>query len=100
MMQIEVVSILIGIITIIIAFFLAVKKKIHLLRGYNHQRMSQRNKQKLINLISSCNLICGTILILVPIMLPWWWTMNAIYFVLFANVSILIYSNIVLVDKK
>ncbi|MFP7494933.1 DUF3784 domain-containing protein [Terribacillus saccharophilus] len=99
MIQIEIISVLIGIILIVIAFLLAVKKKLHLLRGYNHQRMSQRNKQKLIDIVSSSNLMCGTILILVPFMLPWWWTVNTIHFVIIANLVILIYVNKTLVDK-
>lgn len=97
-MQIQIISGLLGIVFIVVAYLVAVKKKLHLLRGYNQQRI-RKKRQKFINLVSSFYLITGAVLIIVPFTLSWSWSATALEIMLILNLIILIYVNKTMVEK-
>ncbi|MFS0561881.1 DUF3784 domain-containing protein [Terribacillus sp. 179-K 1B1 HS] len=96
-MEHEIFSVFLGVVFIVLAYLVNVKKMVSILRGYNQQRI--RDKQKFIDLVSPFYLISGTILILVPFIFPSEWSIVAMQLVILANLILLIYVNVKLVDK-
>ncbi|SNZ11415.1 hypothetical protein SAMN05421503_2040 [Terribacillus aidingensis] len=78
-------------------YFINVKKKLRFLRGYNQERI--RDKKKFIELASAFYLVSGFILILVPFVFPAEWSIAAIQYVVLANFVLVIYVNVMMVDK-
>ncbi|PAD39186.1 DUF3784 domain-containing protein [Terribacillus sp. 7520-G] len=96
-MEHEIFSVFLGIVFIVLAYLVNVKKMVGILRGYNQQRI--RDKQKFIDLVSPFYLVSGAILILVPFIFSPEWSMVAIHLVIMANLILLIYVNVKMVDK-
>ncbi|WP_077308335.1 hypothetical protein [Terribacillus halophilus] len=96
-MEIQIMSVFIGVVFVISAYFINVKKKLRFLRGYNQERI--RDKKKFIELVSAFYLVSGAILILVPFIFSWVWSIAAVQYVVLANLVLIIYVNVKMVDK-
>jgi hypothetical protein len=96
-LEIQIMSVFIGVVFVISAYFINVKKKLRFLRGYNQERI--RDKKKFIELVSAFYLVSGAILILVPFIFSWVWSIAAVQYVVLANLVLIIYVNVRMVDK-
>jgi hypothetical protein len=96
-LEIQIMSVFIGVVFVISAYFINVKKKLRFLRGYNQERI--RDKKKFIELVSAFYLVSGAILILVPFIFSWVWSIAAVQYVVLANLVLIIYVNVKMVDK-
>ncbi|QXE00576.1 exonuclease [Terribacillus sp. DMT04] len=96
-MEVQIMSVFVGVVFVILSYFINVKKELRFLRGYNQERI--RDKKKFIELASAFYLVGGFILILVPIVFPAEWSIAAVQYVVLANLVLIIYVNVTMVDK-
>ncbi|WP_228409678.1 DUF3784 domain-containing protein [Radiobacillus deserti] len=90
-------TLIIGLLFLILAYLIGVRKNTWLLSGYKQHRV--RDKKKLSRMVGGYNLIAGLFLVVTSIFFSTSFSTAAIQIAVLGHVVILVYVNVTMVDK-